>query len=244
MEFMKSTIKEIEERFDNDVERFSKLETGQQTTLDATFNMELITEGIVRHHPTLKSVLDIGCGAGNYSVKLSQKKTDIDVTLVDLSQPMLDKALERVGAVTQGKVDVRKGDFRSIDFGTEKFDVIIATAVLHHLRDDNDWETVFNKFFGLLKEGGSIWIFDLVRQSDTALQQYIYQELYGEYLTGLRDEDYRDHVFAYIDREDTPRSLMYQLNLLEKVGFKKTDVLHKNLCFASFVAFKTEEYHP
>lgn len=238
---MKSTIKEIEERFDNDVERFSKLETGQQTTLDATFNMELITEGIVRHYPTLKSILDIGCGAGNYSVKLSQKKPDIDVTLVDLSQPMLDKALERVGAVTLGKVDVRKGDFRWIDFGTEKFDVIIATAVLHHLRDDNDWETAFNKLFGLLKEGGSIWIFDLVHQSDTALQQYIYQERYGEYLTGLRDEDYRDHVFAYIDREDTPRSLMYQLNLLEKVGFKKTDVLHKNLCFASFVAFKTEE---
>ncbi|WP_240904898.1 hypothetical protein [Sphingobacterium sp. SGR-19] len=49
---MKSRIKEIEERFDNDVDRFSKLETGQQKTLDASFNMELITEGIVRHYPT------------------------------------------------------------------------------------------------------------------------------------------------------------------------------------------------
>ncbi len=238
---MKSTIKEIEERFDSDVERFSKLETGQQTTLDATFNMELITEAIARRYPKLKSVLDIGCGAGNYTVKLSQKRPDIDVTLVDLSQPMLDKALERVGVATQGKVDVRKGDFRSVDFGAEKFDVIIATAVLHHLRDDNDWETAFNKLFGLLKDGGSIWIFDLVYQSDMALQQYIYQDLYGGYLTGLKDEGYRDHVFAYIDKEDTPRSLMYQLNLLEKVGFKKTDVLHKNLCFASYVAFKTEQ---
>lgn len=79
---MKSTIKEIEERFDNDVERFSKLETGQQTTLDATFNMELITEAIARHYPHHTSVLDIGCGAGNYSVKLAHKKPDINVTLV------------------------------------------------------------------------------------------------------------------------------------------------------------------
>lgn len=237
---MKSTIKEIEERFDNDVERFSALETGQQTTLDATLNMELITEAIRYCYPKLKSVLDIGCGAGNYSVKLSQKVPGIDVTLVDLSQRMLDRALERVGAVTQGQVDVHKGDFRSVDFGPAKFDVIIATAVLHHLRDDKDWEDAFSKLFGLLREGGSIWIFDLVQQTDAGLQAYIYQDLYGEYLAGLKDDEYRDHVFAYIEKEDTPRSLMYQLQLLEKVGFTKTDVLHKNLCFASFVAFKSE----
>lgn len=238
---MKSTIQEIEERFDNDVERFSNLETGQQTTLDAAFNMELITESIRRCYPQLGCVLDIGCGAGNYSVKLAQKKNDIDVTLVDLSQPMLDRAAERVGDVTLGKVVVRKGDFRTIDFGAEKFDVIIATAVLHHLRDDQEWEESFRKLFNLLKTGGSIWIFDLVQQADVALQEYIYQGLYGEYLQELKDEDYRDHVFAYIEKEDTPRSLMYQLALLEKVGFEKIDVLHKNLCFASFVGFKKIE---
>src|SRR5690606_1092575 len=240
MDNMKSTIKEIEERFDNDVERFSRLETGQQTTIDATFNMELITEAISRCYPQLKSVLDIGCGAGNYSVKLSQKKPDIDITLVNLGQPMLDRAAERGQTLTAGNVDMRKGDFRSIDFGSEKFDVIIATAVLHHLRDDKDWETAFKKLFDLLNVGGSIWIFDLVHQSAPALQSYIYQDLYGAYLSGLKDNTYRDHVFAYIDKEDSPRSLLYQLNLLQKVGFKQTDILHKNLCFASFVAFKGE----
>jgi len=236
---MKSTIQEIEQRFDNDVERFSKLETGQQTTLDATLNMELITDGIVRCYPELNTVLDIGCGAGNYPVKLSAKAPCIDVTLVDLSQPMLDRARQRVGAVTQGTVQVIKGDFRSVNFEDAKFDVIIATAVLHHLRDDQDWEQAFSKLYSLLNAGGSIWIFDLVEQADMALQQYIYKDLYGKYLTGLRDEQYRDHVFAYIEKEDTPRSLVYQLNLLEKVGFKHVDVLHKNLCFASFVAFKS-----
>lgn len=236
---MKSTLKEIEERFDKDVERFSELETGQQTTIDAPFNMELITEAIARCYPAHISILDIGCGAGNYSVKLSQKKPDIDVTLIDLSQPMLAKANIRVGAATSGKVVARKGDFRSVDMGEQTFDVIIATAVLHHLRDDQDWEHSFNKLFGLLNEGGSIWIFDLVEQSDRSLHKYIYNDLYGTYLSSLKDDTYRDHVFAYIDKEDTPRSLIYQLNLLEKVGFTKTDVLHKNLCFASFVGFKS-----
>src|SRR5690554_5980762 len=238
---MKSTLEEIEARFDQDVDRFSSLETGQQTTLDATFNMELITESISRCYPGLQSILDIGCGAGNYSVKLSQKRPAIDVTLVDLSQAMLDKAKERVGAVTQGKVDTYKGDFRKANFGSRQYDVIIATAVLHHLRDDKDWETAFHKLFSLLKDNGSIWIFDLVQQSDAALQQYIYGDLYGDYLTKLKDSAYRDHVFEYIDKEDSPQSLMYQLNLLEQTGFKRIDVLHKNLCFASYVGFKIPE---
>lgn len=235
---MKSTIQEIEKRFDKDVERFSQLETGQQTTIDAVLNMELITEAIARCYPKLHSVLDIGCGAGNYSVKLLGKVGDANVTLVDLSQNMLDRAKKRMQAVTTGTVITKKGDFRSVDIGEERFDVIIATAVLHHLRDDNDWEKAFKKLFELLKEGGSIWIFDLVHQSDSALQQYIYDDLYGKYLTGLKGEEYRDHVLAYIEKEDSPRSLMYQLQLLEKVGFKKVDIIHKHLCFASFVGFK------
>src|SRR5699024_28030 len=137
---MKSTLRDIEARFDKDVERFSNLQTGQQTTLDAAFNMELITEAISRCYPKLKSVLD-------------------------LSQAMINKDVERVRTESKGKVDAHKGDFRDVDFRQEKFDVIIATAVLHHLRDDNDWETAFHKLFDLLKEGGSLWVFDLIQQS-------------------------------------------------------------------------------
>ena len=38
----KSTIKEIRERFDDDVERFSNLETGQQAIIDASLMMDLL----------------------------------------------------------------------------------------------------------------------------------------------------------------------------------------------------------
>lgn len=236
---MKSTLKEIEERFDKDVARFSNLETGQLTTLDAAFNMELITSSIAKIYKDQPlRVLDIGCGAGNYVVKLLQKKSDIDITLADLSQPMLDKAAERLQAMQQGAIDLRKGDFRLIQPAEGTFDVIMATAVLHHLRDDQDWETSFKGLYDLLNAGGTLWVFDLVEQHTEALQDYIYTELYGDYLTGLQDAAYRDAVFAYIQKEDSPRSLMYQLNLLDAVGFKTVDLLHKNLCFASYVAFK------
>jgi tRNA (cmo5U34)-methyltransferase len=61
---------------------------------------------------------------------------------------------------------------------------------------------------------------------------------YGEYLVGFKGEAYRNHVFAYVDKEDTPRPLMYQLDLLRAVGFGTVEVLHKNVCFAAFGAIK------
>ena len=234
----KSTLKEIEKRFDNDVERFSNLDTAQATTLDARYNMDLITDCIAAIYPDKINVLDIGCGAGNYPVCLLQKIKAADVTLVDLSQPMLNKAHERVSKLAKGNVATIKGDFRTILLPENKFDVIIATAVLHHLRDDRDWETAFARLYRLLKPNGSVWVFDMVQQTSEEMQHLIFTVKYGEYLADLKDENYRDHVFAYIDREDSPRPLVYQQDLLKKAGFKNVDVLHKKLCFASFVGFK------
>jgi len=51
----KSTIEEIKERFDNDVERFSNLDTGQASTIDAKISLELITEASKRIVPNPSS---------------------------------------------------------------------------------------------------------------------------------------------------------------------------------------------
>ena len=64
---------------------------------------------------------------------------------------------------------------------------------------------------------------------------------YGHYLTDLGGEGYRDKVFEYIDKEDSPRPVMYQLEMLRRVGFARVELLHKNSCFAAFGAVKTEQ---
>lgn len=235
----KSSIEEIEQRFDADVERFSNLESSQANTIDAVLNMELITDGIKRLYPNLKNLLDIGCGAGNYAVKTIMKThNQVNVDLVDLSQPMLDRAKQRVEEVSNGLVQVFKGDFRTVALEENKYDVIIATAVLHHLRDDADWEKSLKKIYSLLKPGGSLWVFDLVEQNSPALQEFMYTERYGDFLVELKDKAYQEHVFAYIEKEDSPRPLLFQLKMMEQVGFKDVDILHKNLCFSSFLGFK------
>src|SRR5882762_10057776 len=137
----KSTVEEIKERFDNDVERFSNLDTGQLSTIDAKLSLELITESARRIVPNAENLLDIGCGAGNYTLMMLTKLPNLNCTLVDLSKPMLDKAFERVSLHTHKNVTILQGDIREVGLKENNYDIILAGAVLHHLRDDKDWET-------------------------------------------------------------------------------------------------------
>lgn len=233
----KSTTAEIRERFDNDVDRFSNLETGQVTTLDAKISLELITEAAKRIVPKAEQLLDIGCGAGNYSLKMLSKLPNLECTLVDLSRPMLSKAFDRVSEQTNKNVHVVQGDVREVPLKQNHFDIILAGAVLHHLRDDQDWETTFKKIFDLLKPGGCLMISDLITQDSEILSEYTW-ERYGDYLENIGGKEFRKKVLDYVAKEDSPRSMNYQLDLMKKVGFKKVEILHKNMCFGAFGGIK------
>jgi len=234
----KSTVDEIRTRFDNDVERFSNLDTGQSATIDARLAMDLVAEAAGRTTPAARALLDIGCGAGNYSLRLLQELPGLDVTLIDLSQPMLDRALQRVGAATTGRVSARAGDIREAELGAGQFDVVLAAAVLHHLRTDAEWDAVFAKIYTALKPGGSLWIFDLVDSASPAIEE-VMRRRYSQYLVAFKGAEYRDQVFAYIAAEDTPRPVVDQLDRMRRAGFTALDVLHKNSCFAAFGGMKS-----
>jgi tRNA (cmo5U34)-methyltransferase len=234
---MKSTVEQIRERFDRDVERFSNLETGQSATIDAPLTLELIARVAAATTPSATHLLDIGCGAGNYTLKVLQYMPGLNVKLVDLSRPMLERAVERVRAATSGEVETAQADIRDLELGESRFDIIVAAAVFHHLRADAEWASVFEKCYAALKAGGSIWISDLVQHANPSVQAVMWSR-YGEYLTQLRGPEYCQQVFAYIEQEDTPRPLLFQLDLLREVGFREVEILHKNGCFASFGAVK------
>jgi len=233
----KSTITEIRERFDKDVERFSNLQTGQQSTIDAEISLELITESAKRICPEAANLLDLGCGAGNYTLKMLAKLPELSCTLIDLSEPMLNRAYERVAKVTDKKINIINADIRDAYLQNDHYDIILAGAVLHHLREDSDWEFVFKKLFNILKPGGCLMISDLVTQDTDVLNNYTWEK-YGDYLEKLGGPDYRAKVLAYVEKEDSPRSLNYQLDLMKNVGFKSVEILHKNMCFAAFAGIR------
>src|SRR5258708_39948465 len=104
--------------------------------------MELIARAAALTNPDARHVLDLGCGAGNYTLRLLQYLPELDATLADLSQPMLERARQRVSAATTGRVTTLRGDLRQLELVTEASDPGLAAAVCHHLRAVAAWPDV------------------------------------------------------------------------------------------------------
>ncbi len=233
----KSSVEEIRRRFDADVERFSKLETGQQAAMDAPVILELVAQAAASLVPAKGRLLDLGCGAGNFTLRVLGKTAPLDCVLVDLSQPMLERAEQRVRAATAGQVQIVQSDLRALTFAPASFDLILAGQVLHHLREEAQWEMMFTRFHEWLRPGGSLFIADLIAYDNPAVQR-IMTGRYADYLEQLGGAEYRDKVLAYCEQEDSPRSTRYQLQLLAKAGFPEFDILHKNALFTALYARK------
>lgn len=233
----KSTVEQIRDRFDQDVERFSKLETGQQATIDAPLVLDLVAATAEAHLRAGDRILDIGCGAGNFTLRLLQDTCPLDCHLADLSMPMLQRAEERIRHTGNGTISTYQSDFRDLTFEENSFDCILAGAVLHHLREDEDWLETFANLHRWLKPGGCLYVSDLVYFDEPAVQDIMWAR-YGDYLVSIGGDSYRDKVFAYIDKEDSPRSLPFQMDLLRRCGFRHHDILHRNSVFACYYARK------
>ena len=234
---MKSTPDEIRKRFDADVERFSNVETGQTATMDSALALDLIEQCIHAMHADAKRVCDIGCGAGNFSLRVLRGVPGISCTLIDLSSNMLAKAQERIIAAG-GTVDsAYQEDIRSLALPPNSFEIIIAAAVLHHLRSEEEWRAVLKNIHTALREGGTFWIWDLVTYDYSRIDE-IQRNRYANYLTALQDKAYQEQVFSYIEREDTPVSSSFIFRSMLEAGFSEVEIIHKNSQFCALYGKK------
>ena len=81
---MKATPDDIRRRFDDRVDYLSDLERGQSAIPDAPIALDLVARAAASVTPDAREVLDVGCGAGNYALKLLEHLPDVNVTLLDL----------------------------------------------------------------------------------------------------------------------------------------------------------------
>jgi tRNA (cmo5U34)-methyltransferase len=233
----KSTPEAIRRNFDQQVERFSNIETGQTTAIDSPLCMELVSQAAMLTNPDATHIMDLGCGGGNYAIKVASLLPQVDCTLVDISSNMVEAAKKRVSEIVNGKVAAIQGDYRHVELGENCFDIITAGTTLHHLRGEDEWELVFGKVYRALKPGGSFWINDIVLSETDEINEM----MLSGWLSILKKQISEEEIAMYRERyltEDTPRTLSYQLDLMKKIGFSKTILLHKHFNFAAFGGIK------
>ena len=233
----KRTVEEIGRYFNGEVERFSDLARGQASIKDSRLMMDLLAEAASVLAPGARSILDIGCGAGNQTLNLLRVFPGADCTLLDVSPVMLKRAEERVGSVASGRVFTVEGDFRTAPLENGKFDLAVAAAVLHHLRGDADWNLAFSRIHSLLKPGGVLLVYDLICHDDPQIEA-LFKVRLEAFLRETLGNAEAERIIQSIAESDTPRSLEYQFGLLKKVAFRYVGLLHKNLVFGAWYAVK------
>lgn len=233
----KSSPEEIRNKFNTLVERYSDIQTGQNTAVDSAFIAEIIAKVAAKVNPDAREILDIGCGAGNYAIRIATCFNDVNVTLIDLSEKMLEKASERLSKITKGKINRIWGDIRNLQLEKNQYDIIVAGTSLHHLREESEWNGVFLNIYNSLKKDGSFWISDLIIHDNDRIHKVLWDK-YSDFLMKQGGSELKDWVFKQMEIEDTPRSINFQTDLLKMVGFRQTEILHKNLVFAAFGGIK------
>ena len=233
----KISADEIRRRFDQDVERFSDETTGQRSIVDAPLVLQMVEDTIAAIHPMAETLCDIGCGAGNFALRIARRLPILKITLLDLSGEMLEKASGRLEKERRIVENVSQGDVRDWEPPENYFDVMVASAVLHHLRTRAEWQQVFRKIFHALKPGGVFLISDLIKHDNPEVER-LQKERYARFLIDRDGEEYQKHIFDMVELSDTPETPAFLIRTLEQTGFASVDILHKNMLFLTLLCRK------
>ncbi|MBI2159862.1 MAG: methyltransferase domain-containing protein [Candidatus Rokubacteria bacterium] len=103
------------------------------------------------------SVLEVGIGTG---LNLPLYPATTPLTGIDLSQEMLDKAVERVQNLAMPNVTLKVMDATSLDFADNEFDKAVATYTISAVPDP---VAVLREMRRVVKPGGSIVILNHFR---------------------------------------------------------------------------------
>ncbi len=172
-------------------------------------------------------ILDLGAGTGLFSEFVLQKYPNAKITLVDLSQRMLDIAQKRFSS--NENISIIQQDFTTFK-GEKLYDAVISSLAIHHLEDKAKAE-LYNRIFSFLKSDG---IF--INAEQVAGE--------SEYFSRLYDKEWREKVEASnLSREDIDTSyerikldkrtpVSTQIKWLRDAGFKEVDCLYKYYDFA------------
>jgi tRNA (cmo5U34)-methyltransferase len=180
------------------------------------------------------AILDIGAGTGLFSALLLQKFPGAQMTLLDISEKMLDVARQRF----TGRENIRYvvSDYSRAElYGP--YDIVCSALSIHHL-STVDKRDLFRRIFAALRPGG---LFVNADQADGETPYFRERNLayWNEFLrNGPLNDGQHTEILKRRDMLDRNEKLSDQLEWLREAGFTDVDVVYKNRTFIVTVARK------
>ncbi|MBF0261842.1 MAG: class I SAM-dependent methyltransferase [Magnetococcales bacterium] len=181
-------------------------------------------------------VLDLGAGTGLLSGMVLSAFPDASVTLIDLSEAMLERARERLSDHVEA-VTFRVGDYAHASLGGP-FDAIVSALSIHHIAGEGKL-ALFRQVFQALQPGGIFINADQVAGSSPEieahyrknwLERVIAAGVTEETLAGARERMLADRMSPLAD----------QLRGLAEAGFTQVNCWFKDFSFAVYSGRKLD----
>ncbi|MDE1191785.1 MAG: class I SAM-dependent methyltransferase [Arachidicoccus sp.] len=182
----------------------------------------------------VKNILDIGAGTGLMSAFFAEKYPDAEITLVDFSEDMLNKAKDRFKG--NDKIHYLQADFSTVEFEDNHYDLVVSGLAIHHLKH-NLKKLLFEKIYYALKINGIFINADQVKGA-TEFAERIYTEKWRNHVLNapLSEED-KQNTFKRVSL-DIMAPLKTQLDWLRGAGFLEANCFYQYFNFVVFAAKK------
>lgn len=128
--------------------------TQRQNVIMHTANID----AVLSHVQPGMNVLELGCHSGWMTLAMAQRGAVAQG--LDISEEALDVArvyYETIKHEVSGSVTYDVADLNALDLPADKYDVVVAKGVLHHLLN---LESVIDQVYKALKPGGLFWVTD------------------------------------------------------------------------------------
>lgn len=171
-------------------------------------------------------ILDLGAGTGLLSQKILEHFPKAKITLIDLSDKMLDVARQRFQGLSQ--IDIILKDYTEYQ-AQHPFDAIVSSLSIHHLPNDEKIK-LYKNCYAWLNAGGTFI------NADQALAPNPYLEkLYSkQWRQKVESTDLKPEAIAAAYERvnlDIRTPLHLQLEWLSEAGFNNVDCLYKSYDF-------------
>lgn len=176
-------------------------------------------------------VLDLGCGTGNVSKIVKTKFPNAMISCIDIAEKMIEMAKNKLKDYSD--IKYYTGDFAEFEF-QEKYDVIVSSLALHHIKSDENKKEFYGRIYGALKTGGLFLNSDDVLGSNDKLNMFYRKKWIEFMLQNVTQAEVEGKWLPKHDEEDFPAPLMSHLKWLEETGFVNLDVIWKHFEFAVY----------
>jgi len=115
-----------------------------------------IAADLVAGTPDGADVLDVGTGPGVLLMELAERRPDLRLVGLDLSEDMVTLAQKNLG----DRATVRVGDVTALPFATDSFDLVVTSFSAHHWDDP---AAAVPEIDRVLRPGGRFVLYDFGR---------------------------------------------------------------------------------